>query len=48
MPIYSAPCINCGGAHLAACEVYLGQLARLVMSIASTGLMVVALIGVVI
>ena len=48
MPVYSAPCANCGGAHLETCGVYLGQIARLVMSIATTGLMIVALIPVVI
>jgi hypothetical protein len=46
--IYSAPCTNCGGAHVAACGVYLGQIARLLTWIATTGLMVLALIPVVI
>ena len=48
MPIYSAPCSDCGGAHLGRCGVYQGKIARLVMSIATTGLMVVALIPVVV
>ena len=48
MEIYSAPCINCGGAHFAACGVYRGQIARLMMWIATTGLMALALIPVVI
>ena len=44
MPIYSAPCHNCGGAHLGACGAYLGRIARLLMLITTTGLMVVAVI----
>jgi hypothetical protein len=48
MTIYSAPCIDCGGAHFATCGVYLGQIARLLSWIATTGLAAVALIPMVI
>ena len=48
MPVYSAHCGSCGGAHLELCGSYARQIARLVMSIATTGFMFVALIPVVI
>ena len=44
MNIYSAPCTSCGGAHLSACGTYLRQIAHLLVWIASTGGMLVALI----
>jgi hypothetical protein len=43
MTIYSTPCVDCGGAHVAACGVYLRQIARLLLGIATTGLMIVCL-----
>jgi hypothetical protein len=43
MTIYSTPCTNCGGAHLGACGAYLGQIARLLIGIVTTGLMIVCL-----
>ena len=44
MTVYSSPCTDCGGAHLGACGRHLGQITHILMWIASTGLMVGALI----